>query len=325
MSAPTRPVLRWHGGKWKLAPWILDHLPAHKVYVEPFGGAGSVLLRKQRSYAEVYNDLDDEVVNLFRVLRDDTLAARLVAHLEMTPFARAEFVAANGEPSADPVDRARTLVIRAFMGFGSNAHSSSPVARKNGFRSFTRVGGGPAEPPDGGYSSTGFRSNSSRSGTTPAEDWRNYPGALAFTIERLRGVIVEHRDACEVMAQHDSPETLHYVDPPYLPETRSPRNKYDLKHQMYRHELTRRDHVALLAFLKNLTGMVVLSGYPSDLYDSWLRDWRRVETEALADGARKRTEVLWINPAACDALDRDQVPLLTRMGEGASLMGATAG
>ena len=85
-----RPLLRYHGGKWLLAPWIISHFPAHRVYVEPFGGAASVLIRKERSYAEVYNDLDSEVVNLFRVLRaqpDD-----LVHAIELTPFARDEFV-----------------------------------------------------------------------------------------------------------------------------------------------------------------------------------------------------------------------------------------
>ncbi len=106
MNAPTRPVLRWHGGKWRLAPAILPYFPAHRIYVEPFGGAGSMLLRKPRCYAEVYNDLDDEVVNLFRVLRDEGGAARLVGMLRLTPFARAEFMEANGATD-DPVERAR--------------------------------------------------------------------------------------------------------------------------------------------------------------------------------------------------------------------------
>lgn len=291
---PTRPVLRWHGGKWKLAPWIISHFPQHKIYVEPFGGAASVLLRKPRSYAEVYNDLDDVVVNLFRVLQDADKAARLRELLYLTPFARAEFEAALTTPE-DDIGRARNLVIRSFMGFGSNAHSASPVAAKNGFKTHTR--------PRDAYRSTGFRANSNRSGSTPAHDWANYADALPAIITRIRGVIVEHRPAIEVMTQHDGGGTLHYVDPPYMPDTRSPANKYDLKHRMYRHELTPEDHGELLAFLKTLEGSVLLSGYPHQLYDDALPDWRRIEFAALADGARPRTEVLWINPACAAALD----------------------
>lgn len=299
MNAPTRPVLRWHGGKWKLAPWILQHFPKHRIYVEPFGGAGSMLMRKERVYAEVYNDLDDVVVNLFRVLRDEAKAARLIEALRLTPFARAEFNEALA-PAEDDVERARHLVVRSYMGFGSNAHSSSPVANKTAFKTYTRPGDQDA------YRSTGFRANSNRSGTTPAHDWANYPDALPALVERLRGVIVEQRPAIDVMTQHDGGGTLHYVDPPYLPETRSPANKYDLKHRMYRHELTVDDHRQLLAFLKTLEGCVVLSGYPSSLYDDALSDWRRVTCAALADGARARTEVLWINPQCARALDRDR-------------------
>ncbi|WP_438278097.1 DNA adenine methylase [Nitrobacter sp.] len=280
--SPTRPVLRWHGGKWKLAPWIIGHFPSHRVYVEPFGGAGSVLLRKARSYAEVYNDLDDDVVGLFRVLQDPASANRLLQLLEITPFARCEFEIA-WDATEDPVERARRLIIRAFMGFGSNAHNNL----------------------ERGHKTTGFRANSSRSGTTPAQDWTNYPDALAHIIIRMRGVIVEHRDAVAVMAAHDAPETLHYVDPPYLPETRSPANKYDGKYRMYRHELDRSGHTRLLTSLRDLAGFVVLSGYPDALYDDALPDWRRIETRALADGARERIEVLWINPACAAALDRE--------------------
>jgi DNA adenine methylase len=279
IEAPTRPALRWHGGKWKLAPWIMSHFPPHRVYVEPFGGAASILLRKERVYGEVYNDLDDWVVNLFRVLQNEEQAARLVRLLEVTPFARTEFEVARklGEAEGDPVELARRLIIRSYMGFGSNAHDGR---------------------------STGFRSNSNRSGTLPVQDWANYPQALLKIVERFRGVVIEHRDATAVMVQHDSLETLHYVDPPYLPEVRSPANKYGLKYRMYRHEMDAAGHLTLIEALHQLEGMVILSGYPPPLYESALPGWRRSETAALADGARKRTEVLWINPAAAEGLDR---------------------
>jgi DNA adenine methylase len=278
--ALSRPVLRWHGGKWKLAPWIIENLPAHRVYVEPFGGAASVLLRKPRSYAEVYNDLDGDVVNLFRVLRDPETAAQLERGLRLTPFARDEHLAAYETP-ADPVERARTLIALSFMGFGSNGHNRR---RK-----------------------TGFRANSNNSGTTPAQDWANYPDSLRAVVDRLQGVVIENKDALEVMGQQDGPETLHFVDPPYLPETRSVGNKYDLKYAggMYAHEMNPECHEALLTFLATLQGMVVLCGYPSAMYDAALAGWRRIERAALADGARDRVEVLWINPAAASRLQPD--------------------
>ena len=142
---------------------------------------------------------------------------------------------------------------------------------------------------NGTHRPTGFRQNSSRSGTTPARDWLNYPDALAGIIERLRGVVVMNRDACEVMAAHDGPDTLHYVDPPYVFDTRSD-SRAD-----YAHEMTDAQHVELLAFLRGLSGRVILSGYASALYDDALPGWRRVERSALADGARHRTEVVWLN------------------------------
>lgn len=269
LASPTRPAVRWHGGKWMLAPWIISHFPPHRVYVEPFGGGGSVLLRKEPSYAEVYNDLDGEIVNLFRVLRGPR-ADELVRAVALTPFARDEFRLAY-DAAADDVERARRLAVRSFMGFGSNGHQ-----RK-----------------------TGFRANSNRSGTTPARDWSNYPDALALIVQRIKGapgadagIVIENRDAVQVMLAHDGPETLHYADPPYVTATRSDAGAD------YAHEMSDEDHAALLDALCALRGMVILSGYPSSLYDDRLRCWKRVQRAALADNAKPRTEVLWINPAA---------------------------
>jgi DNA adenine methylase len=260
---PKRPVLRYHGGKWKLAPWIISHFPPHRIYTEAFGGGASVLLRKSRAYGEIYNDLDGEVVTLFRVLRES--GDELVRRLRLTPFARAEFDLSY-ERSADPVEQARRTVVRSFMGFGSDSAS--------GIKS-------------------GFRANSNRSGTTPAHDWASYPDKLAAAIDRLRGVVIENRDATTLIPAHDAPDTLHYVDPPYPHATRTVAGKG------YRHEMTDDDHRALAEVLHRVEGMVVLSGYPCDLYDVELYpDWHRVTRAAHADGARKRTEVLWLNPAA---------------------------
>ncbi|MFL1849080.1 DNA adenine methylase, partial [Pseudomonas aeruginosa] len=237
MKGVRRPILRYHGGKWKLAPWIIQHLAPHHTYVEPFGGAASVLLRKARSYAEIYNDLDGDVVNLFRVARDH--GEQLRQALALTPFAREEFEASYAETS-DPLERARRMVIRSLQGFGTAAASGER---------------------------TGFRSTSTRSGTGPALDWRNYPDTLTAITERLQGVVIENRDALALMEYHDRPNTLHYVDPPYVHSTRSTKVRHNATGKSYRYELDDNQHKELAAFLKRLRGMVVLSGYPCPLYD----------------------------------------------------------
>ncbi len=272
----TRPALRYYGGKWLLAPWIISHFPAHRIYVEPFGGAASVLLRSPRAYAEIYNDLDLEVVNVFRVLRNPRQATKLRRAVACTPYAREEFDQAY-EPTDEPVERARRTIVRSFMGFGSNA-----VAAAKG--------------------RTGFRANAFRQGTVPAMDWRNWPTHIAEFTERLRGVSIESQPAAQVIARHDSPDTLHYVDPPYVHSTRALANAYDPK-GYYRHEMTDDDHRALGEQLKSVQGMVVISGYPCQLYDLEIyAGWHRVERKALADGARERTEVLWLSPKTVAAL-----------------------
>lgn len=260
-----RPPMRYHGGKWKLAHWIIGHFPQHRTYVEPFGGGGSVLMRKPRSYAEVYNDAWGDVVNVFRVLRDSGPEVARLLHL--TPFSREDFEQTS-EPCDDPVERARRTIFRSMAGFGSAAVN--------------------------GKYATGFRANSNRSGTTPAQDWMNYPAHVEAFAERLRGIVIENRDAWDVMQQHDGPETLHYVDPPYMHETRNMRRG----NAAYEVEMTVEDHEKLLERLDTLIGMVVLSGYRTALYDERLPTWTRVDRAAKADGARDRVESLWLNRAA---------------------------
>lgn len=254
-----RSALRWHGGKFLLADWIISHFPKHRIYVEPYGGAGSVLMKKPRAYAEIYNDLNDDLFNFFKILRDRPQELKDV--LELTPFSRREFELSHVN-HPDPIEKARRLVIRSFMGFGSDSASNTQRA-------------------------TGFRANSNRSGTTPAHDWVNYPSVIEDFYKRLQGVTIECRDAIDVIKQHDSEHTLHYVDPPYLPETRK-------RVGAYKHELNVDDHVRLIDCLKSTRGTVILSGYDSPFYNEELKDWERFEKSAYADGAKKRTEVLWI-------------------------------
>lgn len=277
VQLPSRPVLRWHGGKWRLAPWVIRHFPRHKIYLEPFGGAASVLLRKPRAPAEIYNDLDGRLVNLFRVLREGDKAAELQRRIYLTPYARAEFDWAYGE-SVDDIDDAHRLIMLSFMGFGSDSAS-------RGCR-------------------TGFRSKISPR-SLPSNAWANWHQSIPEFVDRLRTVTIEHVDGLALMIRMDGPGVLHYVDPPYLPETRTSLIGRGQKTHGYRHEMNRSEHQELLELLLDLKGMVVLSGYPDQLYDDMLQDWHRVETRATADAAQERTEVLWINPACAAALDRE--------------------
>lgn len=242
-------------------------MPKHLCYVEPYGGAAGVLLRKPRSYAEVYNDIDGEVVNLFRVLRNPELNQHLQDACMLTPYSRDEFCAAR-EVTEEPIERARRMVVRASMGFGSAAG----------------IGG-----------NSGFRSDSKRKYATAAHLWERYPANLAAVCQRLQGVIIENKDALSVMRAHDAETTLHYIDPPYLPETRVQGNRY------YTHEMTVEGHEKLLTVSRTMAGMVMMSGYETELYNDVLTGWKKVKKESRISagrGTKIRTECLWINPLA---------------------------
>ncbi len=259
-----RPALQYYGGKWMLAKWVIEHLPEHKLYVEPFGGAASVLLRKPRSYREVYNDLNQEVVNFFKVIRHPQMARKLIAMLKVTPFSRHEFNKAY-LPSQTPIERARRLAIRSFMSFNGNG------ASKGGRASFKWQ-------------------ISKKTGSTAAIGWKNYPYSLVKVIERMRGVIVEQRPALEIITAYDDKDTLFYVDPPYLWHTRAK----GAKSNGYQHEMDNKDHEALLKQLLKLKGSCVLSGYDNSFYNEMLTGWKKYTRSSYASGSKPRQEVIWV-------------------------------
>jgi len=262
---PERALLRYFGGKWAIAPWVLSHLPTHRIYVEPFGGAASVLLRKPRSRIEVYNDLDEEIVGIFQTVQDPQQCQALMRRLRRTPYSRRAFEMAF-KASRDPVICAQRAIVRAYQSFH---HESLFNLRKNTF------------------ANAKHRSGSS----CKAREWATYPRSLIAISHRLQGVVIECQPAQDVIRVQDTPDTLFFVDPPYVPSARSKAG--------YRFEMSQDEHVALLEQLRQVKGMVVLAGYPSILYDQTLHDWQRLERSHRAYGsARPRTEVLWLSPNA---------------------------
>ena len=225
-------------------------------------------------------------MNFFRVLRDRALRADLIEACRLTPYARDEFGAAY-LPTDDPLERARRTCIRAAMGFGSAGATKA---------------------------STGFRTDTRRKYGTAQHNWADYPEALGAIGERFAGVLIENRPALQVIEAHDGPDTLHFVDPPYVHETRRMRAKGG-----YRHEMTDAEHGELLQALCAVDGMVVLCGYETEMYSTALRDWECHRTSARISGGRGtslRTEVLWINAACRSAIDRPQAELFDATAKG---------
>ncbi len=264
----TRPALRYRGGKWRIAPWVIEHFPAnesYECYCEPYMGAGSVLLQKPPSDFEVLNDLDGWVVAFFRVLRDRP--ADLAEVIQLTPCAREELAQAyqpvEGNGAAAELEKARRLYMRCWQGRGS-------ANRKSGWR---------------------FQ----KSWTS----WRmNYPelfkrlGHFGPLAERLAKVQIDNGDALDCIRRFDGPTTLFYVDPPYVMDLR------DRPRDLYGNELADRDHEELAGVLHEIEGMALVSGYPCDLYDRLYAGWRTVSRLAYAESQKETTECLWISPAA---------------------------
>lgn len=251
----TRPLINYFGGKWRLAPWIIENLPPHAIYIEPFGGSLSVLFRKERSKREIVNDVDGELVNLYRMARD--FGEELREALRLTPHARDEYKLSM-ESVDDPLEMARRTVVRCYFGIGD-----SFLWNHNAFRT------------------------SKTSNTSVAESWKNYSEAFSGIISRLAGVTIENLSYEKLFEKYDSLEALWYLDPPYVPSTIS-------RKHAYREDWSSMKHLEFLGHVKALKGRVVLSGYDSDIYQAELGDWKVATKQATTNGAQKRMEVLWI-------------------------------
>jgi DNA adenine methylase len=261
---PIRPPVKWHGGKYYLCDWIIKSLPPHQTYVEPFGGAASVLLNKSPAPVEVYNDLDERITRLFRVIRDfgDEFRRRLT----LTPYSELEFDA-SADSAADEVELARRDFVRWRQSIGGRGETFSFTLH--------RVRRGMADVVSGYLSSIDHQ--------------------LPLIVERLRSVQIVCRPAQEVIEKWDSTDTLFYCDPPYVHETRAEGSR-----KVYGHEMDEGEHRRLAVVLSRCRGKVVLSGYPSLLYDELYRSWRKLTVQIpnhAAAGKKKmiKAETLWLN------------------------------
>jgi len=271
----VKPPVAYFGGKATIAAQIAALLPRHEHYVEPYGGSLAVLLAKPPSRMETVNDIDQDLMTFWRVLRDRP--ADLERACALTPHARAEHHAAYA-PAPDDVERARRVWVRLTQG-------RSGALRPTGWRHYQDPAGpGPSMP---GY-------------------LRAYVGRMHAAAERIAAVSLECRPALEVIEAYGRHRgVLIYADPPYLGSTRAG--------SRYRHEMTAdADHAALAAALRSCRAAVVLSGYDSPLYADLYAGWHRHEIRAhTGNGAdsKTRTEVLWSNRPLGAALTLfDEVP-----------------
>lgn len=267
----------WYGGKYSHLEWLLPLLPSATHYCEPFGGSAAVLLNREPSPVETYNDLDGEVVTFFRVLRDQKDA--LLEAIGLTPFSREEFEIACSPltENISELERARRFFIRARQVRTGLAQTASL----------------------GRWANCLLTSRAGMAGAVSR--WLGSVEGLAEIAQRLLRVQIEHAPAIEVIKRYDSEATLFYCDPPYPHESRG-----DSK--AYKYEMTNYEHKRLAEALHKLKGKVALSGYHCELMDKLYGKWRCIEAPAkLCHSIKKpRTEVLWVNYDPEDQLNQKE-------------------
>lgn len=252
-------ILNYVGSKWNLSKWIISQMPEHKVYLEPFFGSGAVLFNKFRTSIETVNDIDGNIVNLFKVIREQP--EELARVVELTPYSRQEYLDSFGalQDNLSDIERARVFLVRCWMARGGKTSDR-----------------------------TGWRHNINSSTVNAVSDWLGVPETIFEATERLQGVQIESMDAVKLIEKYSRKDCLIYADPPYLLETRTKRH--------YANEMTIEQHESLLQSLNNHKGFVMLSGYDNDLYNDTLKGWSKKTKMATTDAANSRKEILWLNP-----------------------------
>ncbi len=248
-------ILKYPGAKWRLADWVIQHFPPHKVYCEPYFGSGGVFFNKEPSYIETINDINGDIVNLFKVIRERP--GELAAALEFTPWSRDEYKACN-EPTSDELERARRTLVRHHQSFGTTN------SNKNTWRNSQTY-------------------NSPRT----AAQWSVLPEVVLQICGRLKMAQIENEDALTLIERYNDGQTLLYLDPPYLQGLR--------KRGMYKCEMTNSQHVELLELILKSKSKICLSAYDNELYNKYLKGWYTAEKKTTAQMGLSRTEKLYMN------------------------------
>lgn len=250
-----KAILKYPGAKNRIANWICSYIPDHEVYLEPYAGSLAVLFHKKPCHIETVNDLHEEVVNYFRILRDHS--EELKRLIELTPYSRSEYERAY-EKTDNDIERARRFCVRCWMGFGcSNRY-------KNGFKTGQQAGS-----------------------PNPAKAWANLPEVMTAAAERLKNVQIENLPALELINRYDTEDVFIYLDPTYLHSTR--------KNYLYQYEMEDSDHEDLMKIITKHPGQILISGYENEMYNDYLSGRKKCYKKTTAENGLAREEILWMN------------------------------
>ncbi len=253
-----KQVLKYPGSKWRIADQLARMIPEHHTYCEPYFGSGAVFFRKPPSDIELINDLDNNVPNLFKCIRNDP--EKLAGIVAATPYSRFEYEMAFSADETDDFSKAANFLTVCWQGHGF---------RTNGYR-------------------VGWKNDvHGRESMYSLRNWYGLPERILEIAERLRCVQIDNRPALEVIRRFNYPDVFMYIDPPYLLKTRTAKQ--------YRHEMTDADHEQLLQELVITEAKVMISGYESDMYNDILKGWHKEAFNSRAEYGQNRVETVWMN------------------------------